>query len=47
MSVQDFDTGFTSDAYVTVGGFDADLPRAVFSDNTLYREPKTLEEWLR
>jgi hypothetical protein len=47
MSVQDFDTGFTSDAYVTVGGFNADLPRAVFTDNTLYREPKTLNEWLR
>jgi hypothetical protein len=47
MSVQDFDTGFTSDAYVTVGGFNADLPRAVFTDNTLYREPKSLSEWLR
>jgi len=47
MSVQDFETGFTSDAYVTVGGFNGELPRAVFTDNTLYREPKTLNEWLR
>jgi uncharacterized protein DUF1329 len=47
MSSQDFDTGFSSDAYVTVGGFNADLPRAVFSDSTLYREPRTLSEWLR
>jgi hypothetical protein len=47
MSVQDFDTGFTSDAFVTDGGFNADLPRAIFSDNTLYREPKTLRELLR
>ena len=35
MSVQDFGTGFSSDAYVTDGGFDADLPRAIFGDNTL------------
>jgi hypothetical protein len=47
MSVQDYDTGFTSDAYVTDGGFNADLPRAIFTDNTLYREPRNLDELLR
>ncbi|HTY55726.1 MAG TPA: DUF1329 domain-containing protein [Candidatus Binataceae bacterium] len=47
MSVQDYTTGFTSDAYVTLGGFNADLPRAIFTDNTLYREPKNLNELIR
>jgi hypothetical protein len=46
MSVQDYNTGFTSDAYVTKGGFNADLPRAIFTDNTLYREPKNIGELL-
>ena len=47
MSVENFDTGFTSDAYIVTGGFNADLPNSFFTDSTLYRQPKSLLEWLQ
>jgi len=46
-SIQEFNTGFSQDAWEVVGGYDAEAPASMFTEETLARQPMSLSEWLR
>lgn len=45
-SVMELNSGFVQDGWILVGGFNAKVSPAIFTEATLYREPMTLDEWL-
>lgn len=45
-SVMELNSGFVQDGWILVGGFNAKVNPAIFTEATLYREPMTLGEWL-
>ena len=47
VTVEDLDTGYSSDVYPVIGGFNGDFPDSVYTDTTLYREPKSLNQWVK
>ena len=46
-SIQEFSTGFAQDSWETVGGFNAPASGSMFSEDTLARQPMTLNEWMQ
>lgn len=46
-TVENLDSGYQSDAWIVRGGFNASIPDSMFTDTTLYRQPKSLLEWLQ
>jgi hypothetical protein len=46
-TVENLDSGYQSDAWIVKGGFNASIPDSMFTDTTLYRQPKSLLEWLQ
>ncbi|MDO8588409.1 MAG: hypothetical protein Q7T82_15385 [Armatimonadota bacterium] len=47
LSAQEFVSGYSLDGWEDVCGFDADVKKNIFSEETQMRQPQTLTEWLQ